>query len=206
MKKLFENACTFLADRFTARHAYEFEVRDKVITRANMVTMSGIIATIVCVIQVAFNMLPGFIPLTNLIPPLSDVIDGKIADANNEHSKLGKIIDPTRDFVQTFGILWIFWIIGGDIVLWPVAAGVAFELMVLVLACLVAVPHKHLVLKMHFMIQWIVGFLAVAQGYWIGEWYISLVSLAWIIVGTSMATYLYCSYAFLFKNIGSVSA
>lgn len=206
MKKFFENAYTFFADRFTARHRDEFEVRDRVMTRANMVTMSGIVATIICMAQVTFSMLPGLIPFTNLIPPLSDTVDGKIADMDNDHSKLGKIIDPTRDFVHTFGILWIFWIIGGDIILLPVAAGVAFELMVLVLACLVDIPHKHLVLKMHSMIQWVVGFLAVAQYYWIGAWYISLVLLAWVIVGTSIATYLYCSYGFLFKNIDSVSA
>jgi phosphatidylglycerophosphate synthase len=190
MKKLFEKIKVFLVDRFTARHRDTFEVTDRIMTPANVVTMIGIVATWIFALQVTFNVYPMFVPIIALIPALSDTVDGKLAELYG-FSKWGAIIDIARDYNYTAGFLWVIWIIGGGIVFWPLVLIVVLESWMGIFSLVVGTPkNAHCVAKIHSAIQWIAGYFILVQYFWVGSFIIPIVWLVWVIVGASAIAYL----------------
>ena len=194
MKKLFEKIKVFLVDRFTARHCDKFEVSNKIMTPANVVTMIGIISTWVFALQVTFNVCPVLIPVVALIPFLSDTVDGKLADMYG-HSKWGKIIDISRDYNYTAGFLWAIWIIGGNLLLWSLVLIIGSEL---IIACwiLLLSPNgnmrsTHCFSKIRFATQWFLGFLVIVQWYWVDAFIFPVVWIVWTMVLVGVISMLY---------------
>ena len=205
MKKLFEKTKVFLVDRFTARHRDKFEVYNKIITPANVVTMVGIIATWVFALQVTFNVCPALVPFVALIPALSDTVDGKLADMYG-HSKWGKIIDIARDYNYLAGFLWAIYIIGDSPIFWLLKVIIGLELAIILVSLYYEgdIPNLHCVSKIRFAIQWVAGFLIIMQYYWVGSFIIPILWLVWIIASASVVVYFYFSYKYVMQTIGYI--
>ena len=205
MKMLFHKTWVFLVDRFTGRNAHAFEVRDRVMTRANMMTMSGIILTAFYLIQYCCGFWLFLIPVVCPLIAGTDGCDGFLADYYNEHSKWGKILDPLRDRFFTFVLLGNIWVIGGKIVLAPLLAIIGFELLIgfgaLILSLVGDVPNVHCVGKIRAATQWMAGYLIIAQYYWVGYFFIPIAWLIWIMALASVLVYLFYAYRYLLENI-----
>ncbi|MFA5831831.1 MAG: CDP-alcohol phosphatidyltransferase family protein [Candidatus Paceibacterota bacterium] len=209
MKKLFGKAWTFLIDRFTGRNAHTFEVRDRIMTRANMMTMSGIVLTTFYLAQYYYGFWLMFIPVVCPLIAGTDGCDGFLADYYNEHSKWGKIMDPVRDRFFTFVLLGNIWVIGGKLVLAPLLAVIGFELLIgigaLILSFVGDVPNVHCVGKIRAAVQWTAGYLIIAQYYWLGFFFIPIAWLVWVMALASVFAYLFYSYRYLLENIEYLS-
>jgi len=73
------------------------EVKRKIITAPNFITGVGIILVCMYIVSFATNMYTIWIPVLIFYAGLSDVLDGWVARKFNQHSYIGKILDPLRD-------------------------------------------------------------------------------------------------------------
>lgn len=80
-------------------------VSNKILTVPNLITTLGIFLTVLYIWQFSAEKFTPFIPITVFLVGLSDLLDGFAARRLNQHSILGKILDPLRDRLLVFAIL-----------------------------------------------------------------------------------------------------
>jgi phosphatidylglycerophosphate synthase len=203
---MFEKVWTFLVDRFSGRNAKNFEVRDRIMTRANMMTMLGIGLTTLYLSQYYYGFWLVFIPVICPLIVGTDGCDGFLADYYNEHSKWGKILDPFRDKYFTFVALGNIWIIGGNTVLVPIVVIVSLELMIALESLVMSLNGEtlevHWIGKARSAIQWVAGYAILVQYYWIGHAFLSPFFLTCIMAGASAVAYCYYSIIFIDRDLG----
>lgn len=72
-------------------------VENKIFTSPNLVTVLGLIGIAFYVFQFTTETLTFLIPVTVFFVGFSDLLDGFLARQFNQHSRLGKFLDPLRD-------------------------------------------------------------------------------------------------------------
>ena len=194
MKKLFEKSWTFIVDRFSGRNAKNFEVRDRFMTRANMVTLTGILWTFLYVVLYAFGIAVKVIPILVVLIVLTDALDGYFADRFNEHSSYGKFMDPLRDRLFTLAMLGNIKIIGGAQTMIPVGVLIASEICLAlyyrdVYLSTGKMLNVHWIGKARSAVQWLLGFGILVQFYWLGVAYVSPVLLVCVMSSASVIVY-----------------
>lgn len=175
-----------------------------------MVTLLGIVLTTIYLGQYTLGILLFLIPVIYPLTPVTDGVDGFLADYYNEHSKWGKIVDPFRDRYFTFVALGNIFMIGGKIILLPLLMTLGFELLIwvggLILYAVGDVPNVHCIGKVRAAVHWAVGYIVIIQYYWIGTFYIPILWLMWIMAIASIAAYVFYVYRYAMKNIEHISA
>jgi len=163
---------SFVVGRFKGRSSdHSLTVKNCVVTRANMLTLAGILAVGFYVYQVTFLFLVWSIPITNVFIILTDVLDGILADKYDEHTTLGKFLDPLRDRLHMTAVLWNALLFGGGVVACPVIVAVVFEIALLLCAILYyhnfgKVTGVHFIGKLRALISWVAGMVLVIMLYW----------------------------------------
>lgn len=193
---LFKNIITFLIDRFTGRNSGKYSVQDRVFTTPNLVTISGILLTWFYVFQVYAGFLLALVPITCVIICLSDALDGFLADRLNEHSKYGKLLDPVRDRLFTFALLWNVWYIAGNVVLFPIFIALFAESSILLRGAIIfrrtGKPSEvHAIGKVRTFVQWLATMGVVVQEYWFGSSFIDPLLFTWIVAVASIMAFCY---------------
>lgn len=192
----------FLVDRFTGRNAKNFEVHDEIMTLPNMVTIAGIFLTVVYVVLFTAGIAMFFIPIIVVLVVLTDALDGYLADRLNQHSRYGKVLDPLRDRIFTFALLWnILLIVGGDAFL-SIVLLIALELNLALYyrkfyLSTGKVLEVHWIGKARSALQWLVGFWILVQFYWLGTAYVSPFSLVSVMF---MASFVVSLHVFRFRK------
>ena len=129
------------------------------------------------------------IPFVHIGILVSDVLDGIAADRLNQHSELGRYLDPLRDRVHAIAIFTNFALVAQDEEAVIFAFGVAFaaEVWVSILA------HRGLIRdvlslgKARALIYGVSGLIGLIQLYWIGgETMLSLVVISWMMATASV--------------------
>ncbi len=201
LKKLW----TFLVDRFSGRNAKNFTLRDGIMTIPNMITFLGILLTIIYFFQYSFGIATIFIPFFVVFIVLTDAIDGYMADLLDQHSSLGRVLDPVRDRLFTAVLLGNLWILIGNAVLIPVCLLVLSEVLLALEAAVLyhrsgEMPVVHWIGKTRSALQWFLGYLVLVQAYWVGHMFISSIVLIYVMAFASIATYIYYSLFYFAKN------
>ena len=101
------------------------------------------------IIWLANNQHEGWVILVLIIASASDYLDGKIARALNQISRLGEILDPTTDRIYIAAILYLLW--AREVLpIWLVFALVIRDLLMLLMNGILKSRHLPL-LKVNFM-------------------------------------------------------
>ncbi len=192
MKKLFGNFWIFLVDRFTGRNAKNFEVYNEVMTIPNLVTINGILLTLLYVVMYSFGLVISLIPVVVVLIVLTDALDGYCADRFNQHSQYGKVLDPLRDRLFTLALLGNIWLIAGNEVLLTMIVIVLLEINLAlhyrrVFLSTGKIAEVHWLGKARSALQWLLGFGILIQFYWLGVTYISPASVVLVMFMASFA-------------------
>ncbi len=167
---------TFLYDRFSGRNAKNFEVQDKIFTRANLLTFSGIAAVGFYIVQFTTSALTAWIPVTKIYIAMTDMFDGWLADKYNEHSTIGKVMDPWRDRMDAGAVLWNIWyLFGADVAGW-VFAIIVTESIILCEGLFFCILHSrvsevHWIGKARMAVHQVCAFVILVQAYWFEHFY-----------------------------------
>lgn len=79
--------------------------RDEIFTIPNLVTIFGIITTLLYAYCFLWRVQEAYIPLLVFAAGCSDLFDGLFARMLDQHSRLGKMLDPIRDRLLGAAIL-----------------------------------------------------------------------------------------------------
>lgn len=188
--------------RMLGRSAKNFVATDKICTRANMITVAGIIVTVFYIVQYTYGILLVLIPVIQSLILSTDVVDGIVADRRNEHSKLGKVLDPFRDRFFMFAAFVNLYVLFGDPVVSSVLVLVLTEAVIwtggaFVYLCTGNIPSVHGVGKARAMVQGVAIVVISVQTYWLGVYYIPVIPLIWIMSGTSVLALMHYTFLFL---------
>jgi len=130
------------------------------------------------------------IPLLHVVILLSDLLDGLAADWLNQHSKLGRYLDPLRDRVHAIALYTNFVLMAADdmwFVLAAFAVAITAEVWVSVLAHRRLIDDVLSVGKARALIYGVSGLIGLIQLYWIGgEAMLSLVVISWMMATASV--------------------
>lgn len=80
-------------------------VKDQWLTVPNAITGAGILLTFFYVYQYMAGLWVVWIPVTLMVIALSDALDGFAARHLDQHSSVGKWLDPIRDKFLTFAVI-----------------------------------------------------------------------------------------------------
>ncbi|MDX1535739.1 MAG: CDP-alcohol phosphatidyltransferase family protein [Candidatus Spechtbacterales bacterium] len=83
----------------------DVEVQDRVFTVPNLITGLGIFLTFFYVLMYVGDWHTSWIPLVVVLVVVSDLLDGLAARQFNQHTTLGKLIDPFRDRLLEFAVI-----------------------------------------------------------------------------------------------------
>ncbi len=183
---MIEKISAWLVDRFTGRNAKNFAVKNKVFTKANIMTIFGIKGTFIYLALFVGGIWPWMIPIVFPLCVLTDCLDGYLADLFNEHSAWGKILDPVRDRLLSFAGFFNIWFVIGSSVVFPLAVSAFLELYLWARWAYYFFAHGknlevHAVGKIRSAVQWVLIELFLIQQYWIGELYLSAEIISWAI-------------------------
>ena|SRR3989344_3432523 len=149
-------------------------VSNKILTVSNLITTVGIFLTVFYIWQFSVEKLTGLIPVTVLLIGLSDLLDGFSARRLNQHSILGKILDPLRDKLLMFAILAnIFYIKQLTPFILPLLIIIVSEaffyakMFILLKKIGVIKMQAHFLAKTRQVIYGICGIIFVMQEYWL---------------------------------------
>ena len=130
------------------------------------------------------------IPLLHVVILLSDLLDGLAADWLNQHSKLGRYLDPLRDRVHAIALYTNFVLMAADdmwFVLAAFAVAITAEVWVSVLAHRRLIDDVLSVGKARALIYGVSGLIGLIQLYLIGgEAMLSLVVISWMMATASV--------------------
>lgn len=170
---------TFLYDRFSGRNAKNFEVRDKIFTCANLLTFSGMLAVGLYIFQFTAGVFTAWIPITKIYIAATDMFDGALADKYNEHSTLGKAMDPWRDRMSAGAVLLNIWYLFGAGVLFWLLIIIGIESIILIEGLFLyilraRVAEVHWVGKLRMAIHEICALVILVQAYWLEHFYVNV--------------------------------
>lgn len=131
----------------------------KILTIPNVLTGSGIIVTILYVaaftVSTTHTAQTWWLPLLAVYVMASDVLDGILADALNQHSVIGKVIDPLRDRLLAGALLLHIAVLNPSIWLVLLIIGtIVIEIRLAWIIALSAKPEVHAVGKLRAGAQW----------------------------------------------------
>lgn len=194
---------TFLVDRFSGRNTKNFQVREKIFTRANLLTFSGVLAVGFYIIQFTTETLTSWIPVTKIYVAATDVFDGALADYYNEHSRIGKAMDPWRDRLDAFAFLYNVWYLFGSAVAIPVFLIIFAEMIIFceglwLYASKKRIAEVHWIGKARMAVHQVCAFVTLAQVYWFEHFYIDVSNLLMVMVAASFTALL--SYNFFHRK------
>jgi phosphatidylglycerophosphate synthase len=194
---------TFLCDRFSGRNAKNFKVQGKIFTRANLLTFSGILAVGFYIFQFTAGFFTAWIPVTKIFITATDMFDGWLADKYNEHSVIGKVMDPWRDRMSAGAVLLNMWqLFGAGVPIWFFAI-IAVESIILIeglfLSILQArVAEVHWVGKLRMVVHEACAFIILVQVYWLEHFYAHVSLLLGLMTLSSLAALV--SYNFFHRE------
>ncbi len=153
--------------------AHQFVVHDKWVTVPNGITVLGLLGVaLYCWLFVSKTFL-WLIPLVNIGIILSDVLDGIAADVLDQHSFLGKVLDPVRDRVHAVAMFANIFLYSATPEVWAgIAAVCVAECFVAGIACVRwrrGQPLEvHGVGKGRATLHWLCILVMQCQLYWLG--------------------------------------
>lgn len=167
----------------------EASVSQKFLTWPNLVTGIGIVLTGIYCWQFFSGAAATLIPITVFLVGLSDLLDGLLARRLNQHSRLGKIIDPLRDRLLGFAMLINAAILKG--------AGVLFSAPVLIIVAvetIIFLPpflrlKVHAIGKLRQMIYLACMWLFLAEVYWLKSEIAPLAVFLWVMAAASLSAF-----------------
>ncbi|GMQ94941.1 MAG: CDP-diacylglycerol--glycerol-3-phosphate 3-phosphatidyltransferase [Patescibacteria group bacterium] len=171
------------------------KVGNDILTWPNIVTTMGIVGTGIYVYQFTTQSYAWFIPITVSIIGLSDLLDGFLARRLDQHSRLGKFIDPLRDKILALAVL-VNLLYAKDVMLFiiPLLLAVVCELCILVQDVRgftkKNVSRVHTIGKMRQAVTLVCMGIFLLQEYWFGMEFISIVALVWVIAFASVANFI----------------
>lgn len=148
--------------------AHEYTVSDKLLTVPNITTGFGLVGIAVYTYLFVTGTALWAIPLVHLVISLSDALDGLAADWLDQHSRLGRFLDPLRDRLHALVLLANFVVYKPGIASGMVVAMLA-ELVIAGLAFSGRIERVHTAGKARALVYWIAGFAALIQLYWLGD-------------------------------------
>jgi phosphatidylglycerophosphate synthase len=177
-----KNTGYFIYDRLSARNAKNFTVQDKIFTRANLLTFSGVLAVGFYIVQFSAGIFTAWIPVTKIYIAATDMFDGWLADKYNEHSKIGKAMDPWRDRLDAGAVLLNVWYLFGSSAALLIFAVVAAEVIIFCEGAWLyfyrnTVAEVHLIGKIRMIVHQICAFVILVQAYWFEYFYIDVAAL-----------------------------
>ncbi len=187
---ILRNISLFFSDRLDARNAKNFAVQDKFFTRANLLTFSGICAVGLYVFQFTTNTLIAWIPITKIYVALTDIFDGWLADAHNEHSKIGKVLDTVRDRFDTGAVLINMWLLFGTDATSFISLIAGAEIIIFLEGLCLYISNKeiaevHKAGKFRMTVHQVCAFAVLVQAYWLEFFYIDAPFLLGLMAGAS---------------------
>ena len=149
-------------------------VQKKIITIPNIITSIGIILTIFYVLMYATHTLQKLIPVIIFLIGFSDFLDGIAARLLNQHSVLGKFLDPARDRMLMIAVLVnMILIINSYVVLiWLI---IVFEISIISIHAIAKYKYNlnigvHALGKFRLLVHMISAELFVIIVYWPSWW------------------------------------
>jgi phosphatidylglycerophosphate synthase len=187
----------FLWGRLKGRPAKQVETTDWA-TVPNAITGLGLLCIGIYVGMFKTNTALAYIPVINAIIILTDIADGIVADWLNQHTALGKILDPLRDRLHVATFLWHMLTVNADGIKPAIYATVAAELAVaassllyFVLRAKIAAVHS--VGKGRADIQWSAMLLVLTQMYWLDYELLRVEYLIKMVAGASVMAAIFYS-------------
>ena len=149
---------SFLAQRLHGTTT-AYTTRNSVWTIPNLITGLGIIATVLYItaitVSTTHNAQTWWLPMLAACVILTDILDGVLADKLDQHSYIGKIIDPLRDRLLACALLLhvallypYFWMVISMVMV------IAIEVRLAWLVALSANTEVHMVGKLRAGLQW----------------------------------------------------
>lgn len=193
----------FLHDRFSGRNAKNFEVQDTLFTRANLLTLSGIVAVGFYIVQFTTNTVTEWIPVTKIYIAVTDMFDGWLADKYNEHSTVGKVMDPWRDRMDAGAVLLNIWYLFGTEVAPAFFLVVIAEVIILFEGLWLYILREeigevHWIGKARMAVHQVCAFIVLAQAYWLEHFYVNVSILLGVMAAASCIALL--SYNFFHRK------
>jgi len=160
-------------------------LRDRYLTVPNLITGMGILGVglYVCLFLSARSL--WLIPLVHIGILLTDAFDGAVADALDQHSRVGRFIDPLRDRMHALALIANLALFESDIWAGVVIIAIA-EGWVAWLGYRKEIRGVHLIGKCRALVYWLSGLIALIQIYWLGITFVPIALLFGAMVGASV--------------------
>lgn len=197
---MFKKVSTVFFDFFVER---EVVVHKRLFTVPNLITVIGILLIGVYVYSYVTESWTYAIPLLIIAIGLSDLFDGLAARLLNQHSYIGKIMDPARDRLLLFAIMVNIVIVDSSIVvLLTILSLVVIELLIIAINLMFIKKTKrigqvHTLGKLRMAVHGLCSGVFVVMVYWPGFWevwapvnlvQISIIQLLSIMIFASVVT------------------
>lgn len=157
----------------------EYLLHERWATIPNAVTTTGIIGVMFYTWLFLTNSAAWTIPLVHLGILATDWLDGILADKLNQHSRLGKFLDPLRDRMHAAALFGNFIFVSTEsAIVIALTVAVAAEVWIGLLALRGYVRNAHTIGKLRAVVYGICGLMALIQLYWVGEEIVPLSVLA----------------------------
>jgi phosphatidylglycerophosphate synthase len=158
---------------YRLRGGTERDVSDRYFTAPNAITSLGLVGCgLYAVLLLAGNTL-WLLPLLHVEIFMSDALDGFVADLLDQHSRLGKTLDPIRDRLHGFLVLMTLSLYDSTAMI-IAAAAIAAELSIGALAFAKHLREVHVVGKLRATVYWIAGLVGLAELFWFKIEYVPL--------------------------------
>lgn len=189
----FQDVYRYSLRRLVGTHG-EYRVHERWATVPNLVTGLGIMGVALYVWLFTTNSAVWAIPVVHLAILASDGIDGILADRLDQHSWVGKALDPVRDRTHAAALFANLILVSGHVfVTTALLVAVAAEIWIGLLGLRGAIQSVHFIGKARAGIYGICGTIALIQIYWTEREFIPLMLLAGLMMLASIAAA--CSYS-----------
>lgn len=148
-------------------------VSDRYATIPNAITSLGLAGIVAYASLLLSNSALWLLPIVHVEIFLSDALDGMAADWLDQHTRLGKALDPLRDRLHGILVLGTVTIYDGSAIAFVIMA-VAAELCIGALAYAKHIREVHMVGKLRALVYWIAGLTALCELFWFKVTYVPL--------------------------------
>ena len=192
MQALTVKASRFIYSRIVVNDKRRY-VTKKIFTLPNLITAMGLVAVSIYGYYVVVDPTRLFVfMMLSVLIIISDALDGVVADKFDQHSHLGKIMDPLRDRAFTAVLLWHFFALNTSqllkVLIWII---VFIELSILLVYYVRKLKEVRWLGKMRFIAQWVLLIFCLLFKQIMSETF--FVSLLFIVVLMSLlALFAYC--------------
>jgi len=172
------------------------EVRSTVFTAPNVITCIGIAGIVFYVFQFTAEYYLKLIPITVFLIGLSDLLDGFLARRLNQHTYVGKFLDPFRDKMLMLAVLGnlLYLNYNNALLLIPLIAATVCEVIIIVqntwyLRNRVS-SRVHFTGKLRMLAVLVCIGIMLVEIYWFKTEYVPVVVLVWIIALLSVGRFI----------------